>query len=72
MQCRKYSYVTESGNKNNKSKDIKKCVIKGKPKFENYGNCLEATQPENETDLLEYKKVDVYCLKENHKSSENQ
>ena len=30
-----------------KAKDTKKCVIKRKLKFENYKNCLEATQPNN-------------------------
>ena len=29
----------------------KKCVIKGKLKFENYKNCLEATQLNNKTDI---------------------
>ena len=30
-----------------KAKDTKKCVMKGKLKFENYNNCLEVTQLDN-------------------------
>ena len=36
-----------------KAKDTKKCVIKRKLKFENYKNCLEATQLENKINHLE-------------------
>ena len=35
-------------------------------KFENYKNCLEATQPENKINHLE-KKIDVDILKKDHK-----
>ena len=38
-----------------KVKDTKKSVIKGKLKFENYKNCLEATQLENKMKHLEKK-----------------
>ena len=31
------------------------CVIKREFKFENYKNCLEATQPENKVNHLEKK-----------------
>ena len=34
-------------------KDTKKCVIKRKLKFENYKNCLEATQLDNKIKYLE-------------------
>ena len=33
----------------------KKCVLKRKPKFENYKNCLEATQLVNKINYLEKK-----------------
>ena len=36
-------------------KDTKKCVIKRKLKFENYKNCLEATQLDNKIKYLEKK-----------------
>ena len=35
--------------------DTKKCVVKRKPKFENYKNCLEETQLENKIKHLEKK-----------------
>ena len=37
------------------SKGTKKCVIKRKLKFENYENCLGATQLENKINHLEKK-----------------
>ena len=35
-----------------KQKTKKKCVIKRKPKLENYKSCLEATQHENKISYL--------------------
>ena len=43
------------------------CVIKRKFVFENYKNCLEATQIENKINHLEKSKTDIDCIKENHK-----
>ena len=37
---------------------MKKCVIKTNFKFDDYKNCLEATQLENKTKLLEKEKID--------------
>ena len=42
-----------------KAKVTKNCVIKRKLKFENYKNCLEATQLENKINHLEKNKVDI-------------
>ena len=50
------------GSENEKAKDTKKCVIKGKLKFENYKNCLEATQLENKMNHLEKAKIDIGSL----------
>ena len=47
------------GSEDEKAKDTKKCVIKGKLKFENYKNCLEATQLENKMNHLEKNKIDI-------------
>ena len=41
-----------------KAKDSKSCVLKGKIKFENDKNCLEATQLVNKIKYLEKKKFD--------------
>ena len=47
-----------------KKKKQKKCVIKGKLKFEDYKHCLEATQLENKINQLEQIKPDVDSLSE--------
>ena len=41
----------------------KKCVIKRKPKLENYKNCLEATQLENKINHIEKNKTDIDSIK---------
>ena len=43
------------------------CVIKRKFKFENYKNCLEATQLENKINHLEKDKTNIDRIRKNHK-----
>ena len=50
-----------------KKQKTQKSVIKRKLKFENYKNCLEATQLENKINHLEKNKIDIDRIKENHK-----
>ena len=50
-----------------KATDAKKCVIKRKLRFEDYKNCLEATQIENKIYHLENNKTDADSRKEDHK-----
>ena len=50
-----------------KRRRYKKCVIKRKFEFENYKNCLEATQLYNKINCLKKNKIDVESLIENHK-----
>ena len=45
----------------------KKCALKRKLKFEDYINCLEATQLKNKTNHLEKTKIDVDSFKKDHK-----
>ena len=45
-----------------KAKSTKKCVIKRKPKFQDYKNCLETVQLENKINHLQ-KKIDMDSLK---------
>ena len=47
-----------------KQKAQKKCVTKRQLKFENYENCLEATQLENKKNDLEKNKIDIDSIKE--------
>ena len=46
-----------------------KSVMKRKLKFENYKNCLEATQLENKTNHLEKNQIDIDSLKKVIKNS---
>ena len=48
---------------NIKKEKIKKCVMKRKLKFENYKNCLEATQLDNIMKYLEKYKTDIVLTK---------
>ena len=71
LRAKTYGYLIDNGNED-KAKGTKNCVIKRKLKFENYKNCLEATQPENEMNYQEKNKIDLDCIKEfikNNKST---
>ena len=48
LRAKTYSYLISDGSEDKKAKDIKKCVIKRKLKFDDYKNCLEATQLVNQ------------------------
>ena len=47
------NYLKDNNDEDKKAKGTKKCVIKRKLKFENYKNCLEATQLDNKIKYLE-------------------
>ena len=51
-----------------KAKDTKRCIIK-KIKFENYENCLKATQLENKINIQKKNKIDIYILQNIIKNS---
>ena len=53
LRATSYSYLIDDGKEDKKAKGTKKCVIKRKLKFENYKNCLEATQLDNKIKYLE-------------------
>ena len=57
LRAKTQSYILDDGNEDKKAKDTKKCVIKRKLKFENYKNCLQATQLDNKINYL--KKVNL-------------
>ena len=69
LRAKTYNYLIDNGSEDKKAKDTKKCVVKKKVKFEDYKNCLEATQSENKINQLEKNKVNVDSFKENHKNS---
>ena len=51
------------GVKIKKEKNTQKCVIRGKIKFDDYKNCLEATHIENKINYLEKRKLIQKALK---------
>ena len=53
LRVKTYSYLIDDGSEDEKAKGTIKCVIKRKLKFEDYKNCLEATQLENKINHLE-------------------
>ena len=56
LRAKTYSYIIDDGSEDKKVKGTKKCFIIKKHKFENYENCLEATQLENKISHLKKKK----------------
>ena len=57
LRAKTYSYLIDDGSQDKKSKSTKKCVIKIKFKFQNYRNCLQATQLKNKMNYLEKKNI---------------
>ena len=62
LRAKTYSYLIDDSNEDKKAKGTKECVIKRKLKFENYKNCLEATQRENKINYLEQNKLTLIVL----------
>ena len=69
LRVKTYSYLIDDGSGDKKVKSTKTFAIKRKLKFENYKNCLEATQLENEINYLEKNKVDIDSIKKIIKNS---
>ena len=63
LRAKTYSYLIDQSSEDKKAKGTKKCVIKRKLKFENYKNCLEATQLESKINYLETKTTDIDNIK---------
>ena len=69
LRVKTYSYLIDDGSGDKKVKSTKTFAIKRRLKFENYKNCLEATQLENEINYLEKNKVDIDSIKKIIKNS---
>ena len=59
LRTKTYTYLVDDGSEDKKAKDTKKCVIKRKLKFQNYKNCLEASQLKNKINYLEKIKLNL-------------
>ena len=69
LRGKTYSYLKDNNDKDKKTKETKKSVIKIKCKYEDYKNCLEAAPIKNKINFLEKNKIDKDSLKEDQKSS---
>ena len=63
LRANTYDDLIDDSSKDKKGKSTKNCVIKRKLKFENYKNCLEATQLDNKIKHLEKNKFNIDSLK---------
>ena len=59
LRTKTNTYLADDGSEDKKAKDTKKCVIKRKLKFQNYKNCLEASQLKNKINYLEKIKLNL-------------
>ena len=53
LKAKTYGYLIDEGIEDKKAKDTNNCVIKRKVKFENYKECLEATQLKEKISYIE-------------------
>ena len=63
LRAKSYSYLKENNDEIKVTKETKKCVVKREHKFQDYENCLRASQIENVINYLENKEIDVVFLK---------
>ena len=57
LRTKTYSYLKNNNDEDKKAKGTKKCVIKRKPEFQDYKNCLEAAQIERKINYLKRKNL---------------
>ena len=69
LQRKTYSYLKDNDDDYKNAKDTKRCVVKRRPNFQNYKNCIKASQILNITNYLQSKQIDVDCLREDKKNS---
>ena len=67
LRAKTYSYLIDDSSEDKKARDTKKCLIKRELKFENYKNCLEATQLEKKVNYLEKNEINIDSLRKGHK-----
>ena len=67
LRTKNYSYLIDDSSKDKKAKGTKACAIKIKLKFQNYKNCLEATQLDRKISYIEKNDINVNSLKKDNK-----
>ena len=55
LRGKSYSFLIDESSEDKKAKSTKACFMKGKLKFKNYTNSLQATQLDKEVKYLEKK-----------------
>ena len=64
VRTKLYNYLIDDHSEDKKAKEIKVFVMKRKVKFENYKNCLEATQLDSKIRYLEkIKLIQIFIKK---------
>ena len=63
LRAKTYSCLIDDSSEDKKAKNTKKFAIKRKFKFQNYKNCLKATQLDNKIKYLEKNRVSIDSLK---------
>ena len=63
LRAKSYRQLIEDGNEDKKAKGTKKSSIKRKLEFQDYKNCLDATQSDNKMNYLEKNIINVDNLK---------
>ena len=63
LRAKLCSYLKENNDEIKVTKKTKKRVVKREHKFQDYENCLRASQIENVINYLENKEIDVVFLK---------
>ena len=62
LTAKTYSYLINDGSEGKKAKGTRNCVLKRKLQFENYKNCLEATQLDNKRNYIEKTNINIDSL----------
>ena len=69
VRTKLYNYLIDDHSEDKKTKEIKVFVMKRKVKFENYKNCLEATQLDSKIKYLKKNKINNDILRKIRKNS---
>ena len=67
LRAKRYSYLRDNKDEDEKARGANKCVIKRNLKFRDHKFFLKASHIENKINYLKKKKIDVDCFKEDKK-----
>ena len=67
LRAKTYSYLKDRNDEGKKAKGAKSCVIIRKLKFQDYKNCVKASQVINTVNYLEKTDINADCFKEDQR-----